>query len=82
MPLKDAVEIYYPYTFTAKEYMDTAALFHAEEFVGEEKIIKTMAEAYMEFKGGEDVYFETYESLTYELLLEKLGLNQEEFEAW
>ncbi len=86
LSLEDAIEIYLPYQVQEqeKEYIVTAALFHAEELVGGEQVLtEKLAEIYEEFKGGYDAYFsEGFKLLTNDLFFEKLGITEEEFEAW
>ncbi len=85
LPLKDAAKIYFPYQIEEqeREYIVTAALFHAEELVGgEDVLVEKLAEIYNEFKGGNETYLQTFRFLYNDLFFEMLGLTQEEFEAW
>ena len=84
LPLEDAIEIYLPYQAQEeeRECVVTAALFHAEELIGEEALIEALKESYNESKGGEEAYLEGAPVLTNAMFLGKLAITQEEFEAW
>ncbi len=83
LPAADAAKVYLPYQEQERKYIYTVALLRAKELVGgEEALLETLVKIYNEWNKENFSGYQTYPYLDYELLLVKLGITQEEFEAW
>ena len=85
LPKKDAVAVYLPYqnVITGTEYINTSALFHAEELLGGEgALVQKLIKLFNKWKRENFMDYQSLPYLDYETLLVDLGLTPEEFEAW
>ncbi len=84
LPSKDAVSVYLPYQNVERKYARTMGFLHTTEVLGGEDVLaEKLSEIFLEWTSeGLTTGYRVLPALDYEILLVKIGVAEEEFQAW